>query len=96
MRFLMLAFFLASLAMPAKAEYRSMFGNYSTPNYTPQTFTQPTYSQPAPAPFMGQVNYGAPAVYVQPYTRNFGQTQVQGHYRSFSDGNPYNNFGYNR
>jgi hypothetical protein len=37
--------------------------------------------------------FAAAQVYVNPYVRRDG-TQVEGHYRSAPDGNPYNNYSY--
>jgi hypothetical protein len=37
--------------------------------------------------------FAAAQVYVNPYVRRNG-TQVEGHYRSAPDGNPYNNYSY--
>ena len=41
----------------------------------------------------GWLSIAQAQVWVDPYTRRDG-TQVQGHYRSNPDGNPYNNYSY--
>ena len=42
---------------------------------------------------LGWVMVASAQVWVNPYTRKDG-TQVQGHYRSSPDGNPYNNYSF--
>jgi hypothetical protein len=47
----------------------------------------------ATALILGWLGVAQAQVWVDPYTRKDG-TQVQGHYRSNPDGNPYNNWSY--